>query len=379
MFGKAWKIFSVGGVPVQVDASWVLIAALITYSFWWQTTTRHPTTSDTTTLAISLAAAALFFGSILLHEGAHAGMSRLQGIKVRSITLFLFGGVTSANVEEKGPGTEFLVAVVGPATSLALSGLFWVLGTAFAATPLVGDPLKYLAFVNLILAVFNIIPGYPLDGGRLLRSAVWGLTGKRGLAAKVAAWSGQLVGIALIAWGVLQFSRSGNFLGGIWSAYIGLFLIQAARQAEGQEKLRSMLEGALVRDAMSLPPAPVPASITLQQALDGYLRGHEDRIFPVVEGSRLVGLLTFPAAAAVGQHDPLRAVRDAMLPLDDVRTVQADEPLERAIPELQRGAALVLRGEELVGSISANDISRWAENRERAHASAAETPPRPDA
>ena len=179
---------------------------------------------------VAILAAVLFFGSVLVHELAHALVSRARGIRVQDITLFLFGGATRARVESRGPRDEFLIAAVGPLTSGLVAGLFWIVDV-FARGALPGSLIGmfgYLAWVNLLLAAFNLIPGFPLDGGRLLRSLVWRATGSFRQATRIASLAGQAVGWLLVAGGV-AFLLAGNLAGGIWFAFIGWFLVQAAR------------------------------------------------------------------------------------------------------------------------------------------------------
>jgi Zn-dependent protease len=360
--GKAWKVFSVGGVPVRVDTSWFLMAGLIVWSLWAGASTRG--FSDGTALTIALFSAVLFFGSILLHEGAHAAMCRLRGIHVEAITLFALGGYTSAHLEDRRPAEEFLVAVVGPLSSAAI-GVVMLAGARVTGSSAVADTLRQMGEINLFLAIFNILPGYPLDGGRVLRAGVLGLTGKRMLAAKVAGWSGQLMGGAMIGVGALSMTRM-IYLGdnGLFLIIIGFMLLQGSRGTEQREELMQLLAGATAGDAMTPPPTPIAADLSLSQALDAHLRAHPDRTFPVVEGTRLVGLLTFETAARVGQHDPLRPVRAAMIPLGDVKCVQRAMPLTQALQSLGGGSALVLDGEDLVGSLGVGDVSRFASLRQ---------------
>ena len=359
MFGRTWKIFSVRGIPVQVDTSLLVMATLLGLGFYQQVTFEQPGLAPAGAIAFAAAETFAFFGSILFHEGAHAVVCRITDIQVRSITLFALGGFTSAHIEEKGPREEFLVAVVGPLSSLFLAVALRAVALTGAFGTAITDSLNNLAYLNLILGLFNLLPGFPLDGGRVLRSIVWGVSKNRATAAKVARYSGQIAGGGLIAWGGYQLSRGG--FGAIFTLFIGFFLFQAARQAEDAEKLRSALEGAVVADAMGPPPVAVPPDITLTEALDRYLRGNEDRVFPVCEGTRLVGLLSFESASKVGQHDPLRPVREAMLPLSSTRVVTPETSLQRALHDLSGGGALVVDAAgNLAGVLGAAELESWA-------------------
>src|SRR5919198_1745034 len=208
MLREGWRMGRVGSVEIRVDPSWTVIALLITVNLALEFSdrARFPDVSGSgTALGLAVLATVLIFGSVLAHELAHAGMSLLRGIPVSGITLFLFGGATQARVESKGPLDEFLVTVVGPATSALLGGLF-LLGHAYARQRLnhpAGAILGYLALVNLVMAVFNMLPGFPLDGGRLLRSALWRATGNLHRATMIAAAVGQGVGAAIAAGGVV--------------------------------------------------------------------------------------------------------------------------------------------------------------------------------
>jgi Zn-dependent protease/CBS domain-containing protein len=381
MFGRTWRIFKVSGIPVQVDTSWIVMAALFVMGFYQTATMRWPDLGLAGAICFALVETAAFFGSVLFHEGAHALVCRVNDIEVRSITLFALGGFTSAHIEEKGPREEFLVAVVGPLSSLLLAAGFAIVAEIGTFGPMVTGSLRNLAFVNLLLGAFNLLPGFPLDGGRVLRSAVWGATKNRRTAARVARYSGQTAGVLMIGFGGWQFARGG--FGAIFTIFIGFFLFQAARQAEDAERLRAALEGSRVEDAMAPPPISIPADITLTEALDRFLRGNETRVFPVCEGTRLTGTLTFEAASRVGQHDPLRPVSDAMLPLSQTRVVASNLSLHRALADMEGGALVVDHGGNLVGVIGPNEVQAWAGRSQPLVPPPAPqeppTPPRPDA
>ena len=201
MFGTSWRVGRIVGIEIRVDSSWVVIALLITYSMYLRFSFLYKDLSTGAAVGIAILAAVLFFGSVLVHELAHALVSRARGIRVQDITLFLFGGATRARVESRGPRDEFLIAAVGPLTSGLVAGLFWIVDV-FARGALPGSLIGmfgYLAWVNLLLAGFNLIPGFPLDGGRLLRSLVWRATGSFRQATRIASLAGQAVGWLLVA------------------------------------------------------------------------------------------------------------------------------------------------------------------------------------
>src|SRR3712207_7467319 len=216
MFGTSWRAGRIAGIEVRIDSSWAVIALLITYSMYLRLSALYPELSGGGAVALAILSAVLFFGSILVHELAHALVAQARGIRVQDIALFLFGGATRAKVDSRGPGDEFLIAVVGPLTSGLLAALFGIaagLGRDVLSTPLAGT-FGYLAWTNLLLAAFNLVPGFPLDGGRLLRSAIWKASGSLARATRVASVAGQAVGWLLVAGGV-AWLLAGDLAGGI--------------------------------------------------------------------------------------------------------------------------------------------------------------------
>lgn len=374
VLGRPWKLATIRGVPVFVDPSWVWIAALVTYSLWARLAAHHPGVDSLTALAFAVLGSALFFGSVFLHEGAHAVAARAYGIEVQGITLVLFGGFTSARAEARGPMPAFVIAAVGPATSLGLAGLFWALtrltdhwvpapGLGGAWAPLPGI-LGYLGWVNLLMAGFNVLPGLPLDGGRMLRSLIWRLSGRQEVATRVAAWIGMGLGAALIGLALLELGRGERF-GAVWLLIIGLFILQGARTSGRAAAVERRLAAGRVADAMDPPPPAVPADLSLSEALDRFLRGHEDEAFPVVEDGHVIGMVSFGSAREIGAVDPLRPVREALIPLTEILIVAPDEPLDRVAERLgtSHRAALVLREGRLVGMITVGGLYRWAMGR----------------
>jgi Zn-dependent protease len=364
MFGRAWRIGSVGGVPVNVDSSWVWIAVLAVYFLWGQVGAQFPNVDGTIALVLAVVAGALFFGSVFLHELAHAVAARINNIEVTGITLVFFGGYTSTRSDERGPKAAFVIAAAGPATSFVLAALFFILGRALATVsePL-GYAIGYVGVINGLMAVFNVLPGFPLDGGRMLEAATWGITHDRESATRIAAGAGIAVAAGLVGFALFGAVRSGGDLfGSLWLVLIASIIFQGARAARQQVGLRTRMSGASVADAMDPPPLAIPADMTLSDALDRFLRGHENEVFPVIEpGGTVLGVVNFESARRVGMRDPLRPVRDALIPLSDVITAGEEEPLDRAVLRLGPGrGALVLRDGRLVGAITGRSVGRWA-------------------
>jgi Zn-dependent protease/predicted transcriptional regulator len=306
----------------------------------------------------------LFFGSVLVHELAHALVAQARGIRVQDITLFLFGGATRARVESRGPGDEFLIALVGPLTSLLLAGLFWlidVVGRGVLSTPVAGM-FGYLGWVNLLLAAFNLVPGFPLDGGRLLRSAIWKATGSFGRATRIASLAGQGVGWLLVAAGVASLV-AGDLAGGIWFAFIGWFLVQAARSSYQELQLQQLLRGVEAEDVMAGDLRRIPPELSLQDAVDDYFMRYDHSAFPVDEQGQTIGLLTLRGVRRVPREQwPTRRVRELMVPLDDQVVVAPDARMDGVLGKLQDGEAgrvLVVQDGEVVGIITPSDLTRW--------------------
>jgi Zn-dependent protease len=355
--GKRWKIATVRGIPLYVSTSWFVIAALyvwLRYTFY----TTQASVEPSEALAISVLAATLFFGSVLLHESAHAVMARGLDLPVSGITLVFWGGATETKASARGPLGEFLVAFVGPATTLALAGAFWV-GERLT-NGLVAETMSSLAWLSLIFAAFNALPGFPLDGGRMLLAAVWGLTDDRRTAMRVAGVGGIIVGVAIGAVAVWLVGARDDVGTAIFFGYVAAILIGAGRAMDRRIAVRDQLVQGLVADAMRPPPPTVPADISLVQALDDYLRGADGQAFPVIDATgRVTGTVSIESARRVGARDPLRPVRDGMRPLNQTPVVAPDETLDDAIEWLGGREGLVLRDGVLVGALGPDDVERW--------------------
>jgi Zn-dependent protease/predicted transcriptional regulator len=364
MFGTSWRVGRIIGIEIRIDSSWAVIALLITYSMYLRLDVLYPELSGGGAVALAILSAVLFFGSVLVHELAHAVVSEARGIRVQDITLFLFGGATRARVESRGPRDEFLIALVGPLTSGLLAGLFGILaglGSGVLSSPLAGT-FGYLAWTNLLLAGFNLVPGFPLDGGRLLRSAIWKATGSLSRATRIASMAGQGVGWLLVAAGV-AWLLAGDLAGGIWFAFIGWFLVQAARSSYQELQLQQLLRGVEAEDVMAADLRRIPPELSLQDAVDDYFMRYNHGAFPVEEHGQTIGLLTLRGVRQVPREQwPTRRVRDHMVPLGDQVVVAPDARMDGVLSKLQDGEAgrvLVAQGGEVVGIITPTDLARW--------------------
>jgi Zn-dependent protease/predicted transcriptional regulator len=364
MFGTSWRVGRIGGIEIRIDSSWAVIALLITYSMYLRLSVLYPELDGGGAVALAILSAVLFFGSVLVHELAHALVSQARGIRVQDITLFLFGGATRARVDARGPRDEFLIALVGPLTSGLLAGLFGIvagLGSDVLTRPLAGT-FGYLAWTNLLLAAFNLVPGFPLDGGRLLRSAIWKTTGSLARATRIAAAAGQGVGWLLVAGGV-AWLLAGDLAGGIWFAFIGWFLVQAARSSSQDLQLQQLLRGVEAEDVMAADLVRIPPELSLQDAVDHYFMRYDHGAFPVEEHGRTIGLLTLRGVRQVPREQwPTHRVRDHMVPLGDQLVVAPHARMDGVVGKLQdseAGRVLVAQNGEVVGIITPTDLTRW--------------------
>jgi Zn-dependent protease/CBS domain-containing protein len=369
VFGNSWRLARIAGVEIRVDSSWVLIALLITYSLYVRFTFLYRGLDTAVAVILSVVAAVLFFGSVLTHEMAHSLMARRRGIPVRGITLFLFGGATHAKAEAKGPWDEFIISVVGPLTSVVLAGVFGAIGW-FGRDLLsreVAGMFGYLGAVNLLLAAFNLVPGFPLDGGRVLRAVVWKATGSLRRATRVASVAGQTFGYLLVAAGIWMMF-SGNLAGGIWFAAIGWFLAQAAASSYEQLQVQRMFGNIDAGDIMAGDLVAVPSGITLQQAVDDFFMRHDHGAFPVRDDGRTLGLLTLRGVKRVPRERwGTTRVSEAMGAVNDQVTVSPETGMDAVIAKLESagaGRVLVTRDGEVVGIITPADVARWFRRRQ---------------
>ncbi len=359
------------GFPIRIDYSWFLVAALVVWTFSWSEFPRRlPNYGQATYLAMGTAAALLFFLSVLLHELGHAVVARARGITVESITLFIFGGIAQARDEPKRPLDEFLLTAAGPLTSLLLAGIFHggrLAAEAASAPPPITTVFGFLALLNFVLAVFNMIPGFPLDGGRIFRSIAWAATGDLVRATRWATWGGRLFGGALIALGILGLTR-GDFLAGVWAGFIGWFLINAATTSYKHFELRQLLREIPVSRVMSPDPSQIDANLMLEQAISDYFMRGRQEAYPVQLDGVLIGVLELSRVAAVPV--PLRAtthVSDVMRPTYELVAARPTDSLADVISRAEDGvmSLLVIEDRRVVGMLDLGEIGTWARRMSR--------------
>jgi Zn-dependent protease len=346
----------VRGIPLYVSTSWFVIVGLYLWARYAALTRLLVDPAEA--LTIALLTVVLFFGSVLLHEAAHAVMARSLDLPVSGITLVFWGGATETRASAKGPLGEFLVAFVGPATTLVMAGVFWLAETL--TNGLVAATMASLAELSLIFAAFNALPGFPLDGGRMLLATVWGLTGDRRTAMRAAGLGGIAVGAVIGAFAVWWAVARGDLYFAVFLGYVAAILIGTGRAMDRRIAFRDQLAKGVVADAMRPAPPTVPAGITLVQALDDYLRGTDGRSFPVVdERGRVIGMVSIASARRVGSRDPMRPVRDGMIPLGQTPVIAPDETLDEALEWLGGRDGLVVRDGGIVGALGPEDVDRW--------------------
>jgi len=312
---------------------------------------------------MAIVAALLFFASILLHELGHSWEARREGIEVDSITLWLFGGVSQFKGRYGSAGAEFRTAIAGPLVSIGLGAVFVLIAIAHLPSSVDGVA-AWLGYINLILAVFNLIPAQPLDGGRVLHAALWRAKGDFAWATRVAAEIGQGFAYLFIALGLAMFVFQGSF-SGAWLAFVGWFLLQGARAEARYVATEQALEGLRVRDLMVRDPVTVDADSTIGRFMDDVAWSQRFTTYPVLEGDRPIGLLAFASVAAVPRSDwDTRRVRDTMIPLDRVPRLTEDEKAVDALAELSAptaNRALVVDNGHLAGLLSVTDLARALE------------------
>ena len=354
------------GIPIGVNYTWFIVFVLVTLSL---ATSYFPNLysgwSQVGYLSIGLLASLLFFASVLIHELAHSIVARAWDIPVNNITLFIFGGVASIEREPDRPVAEFLIAIAGPISSLLLAlgfGLLWLVGQLLDLSPLsaVGG---YLGTINLWLALFNMIPGFPLDGGRVLRSVVWAWTGNMNQATRWAAKSGRIIAVLMIVGGGLMI-LTGNWTNGLWLAFIGWFLDSAAGQSAQQAWIREALEGYTAADFASTGCQAVDSNMPIDWMVRDFVLPQGQDCFVVTDGFETQGVTTLDQIQQVPRQQwGWTPVRQIMTPLSSLNPVLAGDTayntLQRMLVEKQT-LLPVVDGNRFLGLVRQDNLLRFA-------------------
>lgn len=359
--GNAVRVGRLFGIELRLDYSWFIVFFLVSWSLAnHYFPSVHPGWPSSTYLALGIVTGVLFFASVVTHELAHSAVSQAFGTPVRDITLFIFGGAAHIRQEPKRARDELLMALAGPAASLALAagfGLLWQLSqvTALPVHALAG----WLAWINLVLGLFNLIPGFPLDGGRVFRAIVWRITGDFRQATWLASGLGRLVAYGFIFWGVLQIF-GGNWADGLWIAFIGWFLDGAAARGYQQVAVQEVLSGHTVREAMTTDCPAVPRRLTLDVLVDQVVLPSGKHCFPVLEDGQLIGLLTLHLIKDVPrEHRETTRVEDVMIPHAELKMVHPDDQLTTILERMgdeEVGQFPVVEDGRLVGMVARESL-----------------------
>ena len=352
------KVF---GISLRLNYSWFIVFGLVTWALAANYfPVNYPTWSLTTSVLAGLVTSLLFFGSVLTHELMHSVVAQKAGIPVRSITLFIFGGVSQITDEPKQPKDEFRIALAGPLTSLVIGGIFWAVWFSLRNTnEFVTAIAFWLGWINISLAGFNLIPGFPLDGGRVLRSILWWRSQNLRTATRTASNIGRGVGYLFIFGGIWLIFW-GNWFNGLWLAFIGWFLENAAVGSYRQLALRDMLQGHTVSEIMTRDCLTVSPKLTLEQLVNEHILTSGRRCFPVVTDGRVLGLITVHNITAVPRTQwNTKMVDEVMTPFDNLKWVQPNENLSSVLQLLAEddiNQVPVVEGRSIVGMISRDNL-----------------------
>ena len=366
--GQGIKLFKILGIQISLDYTWFIVFGLVAWSLaqgYFPITI--PGLGIFTYISIGIISALLLFTCVLIHELSHSYTSNKLGLDIKEIKLFIFGGVAQLTKEPEDAATELKIAVAGPAASIALAGVFWVL-TQLAKTisvyPILAAMFEYLTYINIVLVIFNMIPGFPLDGGRVLRAIWWKKTGDIQRATQVASQAGKTFAILLILFGFVQIFF-GNFVGGLWMVFIGMFLQQAAESSYSQLLVKQTLEKIKVGDAMTRNVVVLSEDATLSTVVEKYFFGYHFVGFPVASDGRIVGMITLNNVRMVPREEwATTLARDVMNKISpDIVLSPEDNAMDAfsRMINLDIGRVLVMDDGKLVGIITRRDIMRLME------------------
>lgn len=363
MFGKKITLFRLFGFAVHVDMSWIVIAVLVTWSlavglFPFQ----FPGFSTATYWIMGIAGSLGLFASIIFHEMSHSLVARRFGIPMKGITLFIFGGVAEMDDEPPSPKAEFSMAIAGPLSSFFLAFLFYgiyILGVQNGWPTPANGVIGYLGVINAILAIFNMVPAFPLDGGRVFRSILWGWKNDIRWGTRISSAFGSAFGLFLIFIGLFNVLR-GNFIGGVWQFLIGMFLRAAAQMSYQQLLARQALEGEPVSRFMKSDPVTVSPSMSLAQLIDDYIYRHQHKMFPVVRNGELAGCIDLDQVKEIPRDEwAYRTVGEVAKTCAVENTISPDAEAMKALSKMsrtRRSRLLVVENGRLVGVLSLKDL-----------------------
>ena len=366
--GSAFNLGRIFDIQFRLHYTWFIIFLLITFSLSWQVfPALYPGWTVLTYWIIGIVTSLLFFASVVAHELAHSLVARFYGIPVKGITLFIFGGVAQMAREAARPGVELKMAAAGPACSLVIGGLFALL---WLSTQGVIEPIAALAFwlaqINVVLAVFNLIPGFPLDGGRVFRSLLWRFTGNYRRSTQIAVRVGQGVGYLFILLGILVILLRPFGLGwfsGLWLAFIGWFLENAASSSYRQVKWRDTLHGFSASQVMTSVYPTVSPNITVRELVQGYILTGGHHLFMVADEGRLVGILTLDDIKSVSQPSwEATQVREIMTPVDKLKVVHPDQDALSLLEQMEAddiNQMPVVSGDRVIGLVTRDNLIRF--------------------
>ncbi|HUF30873.1 MAG TPA: site-2 protease family protein [Gemmatimonadaceae bacterium] len=361
MFGKRIHLFTIYGFKIRLDASWFILAVLVTWSL---ATSFFPVMlpgyAALTYWLLGAGGAVGLFVSIVAHEISHAIVARRNAIAMRGITLFIFGGVAEMDSEPPSAKAEFLMAGAGPVASFALGALLFVIGFLLPLPAPLGALLAYLASINIVLGIFNLVPAFPLDGGRILRAALWHKWKNLRRATRTASSVGNAFGLLLIVAGVYMVVAKGEFIGGMWLALIGMFVRNAATASYQQVLLRRALEGEPVRAFIRSEPVSVPGWLSVQSLVDDVVARHQHKLYPVVDDGVLTGCVSTDDLKTLPREDwRHRTVADIARSCSVENTIHPDADALDALHAMRRGGRsrlIVAENGALIGVLSLKDL-----------------------
>ncbi len=367
MFGKRHRLFKLFGFQVSVDSSWFFLFALIAWSlatgvFPSELKGQNPSVY----WLMGIGGAVGLFGSIVFHEMSHSLVARRFALPIRGITLFIFGGVAEMSDEPASPKVEFFMAVAGPVSSIVLgigARLLAALGVQLAGDQPISEVLAYLGSLNFALAIFNLLPAFPLDGGRVFRSLIWALNKDLRRATRIAARVGAGFGIAFMAVGAVRVMMGGSFISGLWLFLIGMFLRSASQSSYQQVLIRGAVAGESLRHVVAPNPVVVPTSTTIDKLVDNYVYRHGLRTFPVMDDGHLVGCIGVDQIKSVPKGEwAFHTVGELAIRRSPENTIAPDADVAQALALLNKTGAeglMVAEGDELIGFVTLKDLSRF--------------------